>query len=127
MATFSASWSVSNSLRSSAALNDAASLEDSVNLNTLGAYECGIEDEVTIASGSPSGDVVVEYYFSSRSTSNFDTKPSATQRLTFTATGTQQCSMHGLRAPFVKRKITNSTGENGTLTSNYDYLKQVSA
>lgn len=127
MATFKASWSVSNSLRSSAALNNGASLEDSVNLDTLEAYECGIEDEVTIGSGDPSGDVVVEYFFSSRSTSNFDTKPAATQRLTFTGTGTQQCSMQGLRAPFVKRKITNNTGENGTLTSNYSYLQQISA
>lgn len=127
MATFTPSWTVGQPLHTSGSVASAGTASDAVNLATLGYYEIDAQVEINIASGSPSGDVLIEALGSVDGGTNVDTVPLTQRRLTFVATGNQKVSIPGLRGPHITIRITNSTGVSLTYVGRYAGLQQASA
>lgn len=126
MATFKPVWSTANSLRSAAALADDASLNDDLDLEAIEGYEAEIQDAITIASGSPAGDVTISLYGSTDAGTTIDTEPLLVRKIPFTATGTKTVTIRGIRGSWTRRTILNEAGAAATLTSKYAFLQQTS-
>jgi hypothetical protein len=127
MATFTASWTTGQVLHTSSTVTNGSTATDAVDLDNLGYYEIDAQVEINIASGSPSGDVLIEAFGSADGGSNVDTVPLTQRRLNFVATGNQKISIPGLRGPHVSVKITNNTGVSLTYIGRYAGLQQASA
>jgi hypothetical protein len=127
MATFNPSWTVGTSVRAAASIANGANLTDALNLSTLGPYY-GIDAYVAfdIASGSPSGDLVIEVFHSVDGGSTVATVASVTRRINFTAVANKGLVIQGIRGAHVTLKYTNNTGVTGAVTVKYCASKQTS-
>jgi len=127
MSTFRA-FRASNAVTpSSATIASAASQTADCDLAARGFYAADLQVLVTIAAGSPNGDVTLEYFSSpTQSAGNLDTLPFTTRRINFTGTGTKSLTLHGVSAGFVRIRGTNGTGVSVTWAIMMEGLTQVS-
>lgn len=126
MATFSASWTEAQTLHASSSVATGSSAQDSIDLDTLGAYAAHVQVDLDISAGTPNGDVTVEVFKSPNSGTSVDTEPAQKFVIPFTATGSKVKSFTVL-GPWARVKVSNETGESVTYVGLYAYLKQTSA
>lgn len=126
MAVFTPTWTTGVSLRAAAAIANGASLTDTINLATSLYYQIDITVGFDIASGSPSGDLVIEVFQSVDGGSLVDTIARLTRRINFTGTANKITTIRALGGPYVSIKYTNNTGVTGNVTVKYAGLKQTS-
>lgn len=127
MATYKPSFVTGTTLLSSTALADGNSRTDNLNLATNEDYESNVQFQFDIGSGTPSGDMTVEMFYSVDAGSGIDTEPAYTMVVNFTATGNKKKTIAGVKGTFVQFKTSNDTGESCNVTIKYDRMKQVSA
>src|SRR3990167_6297480 len=127
MSTFRA-FRASNAVTpSSATIASAASQTADCDLAARGFYAADLQVLVTIAAGSPNGDVTLEYFSSpTQSAGNLDTLPFTTRRINFAGTWTKSLTLHGVSAGFVRIRGTNGTGVSATWAIMVEGLTQVS-
>ena len=127
MATYSAAWTVGQTLHGSSSITNGSSATDAINLATLGFYEVHAQIDLDIAAGSPAGNVTIEVFAAADGGSNVDTIPLTSRVVAFTGTGNKKVSIPGIRAPHVSVKVSNATGVAVTYVGRYAGLKQSSA
>lgn len=103
---------VTATLHASSSITTGNSTQDDFAMDSDGLYRAYAQIDLDIASGSPSGDVVIEVFLSSDG-SNYDTIPSQKVVVNFTATGNKKktVTFEGFK---VRVKVTNNTGASVT-------------
>ena len=127
MATFSASWQTAVEFHAAAAISNGANAQDAIDLQGDGAYAMEIQAILTISSGSPNGDVLLEVFGSGDGGTSIDTEPLLQEVVNFTATGTKIKSLSVEGRSWVRVRVTNNTGVSVTYTGKRRALKQISA
>src|SRR3990172_6793508 len=127
MASFTMDYSASIALHTSQTLASGNTANASLDLKTPGYYAAAVQVAFDIASGTPSGDVVINVYGSVDGGRNVDTERMQRIAIPFSAIGNKKRSILVGRVPWARVAVTNSTGASGTLVSSYSGLKQLSA
>jgi len=129
MPTFNPTWpALGVSVRAAASIANGANLSDALDLEDLGPYyTLDLFVLFDIASGSPSGDLLIEIFHSVDAGSTVATVASVTRRLNFTGVAAKSLVIQGIRGPHITAKYTNGTGVTGAVTVKYAASKQVSA
>jgi hypothetical protein len=122
--TYTPSWT-NATLHSSSTVTNGSSAQDDLNLATLGYYAIDAQVDIDIASGSPSGDVVIEVFKSCDGGTNVNSEASQRCTLSFTATGNKKRGLT-ITGPWCRVKVTNNTGVSVTYVGRYSGLKQTS-
>jgi hypothetical protein len=127
MATFTVSWTTGTNLHTSAALADAGTVGDDINLASLGYYAVQCQLTLDADTGTPSGDVTVNVYGSADGGTADDTEPLQSYVVNFTAQALKRFSFVVENMPHIRVEVTNNVGESITYSAIYAGLKQSSA
>ncbi len=130
MATFTPAWTEGITLHSSSTITTGNSTNDNFDLKDISGgpyFGAVLQIDLNIASGSPAGDVTIEFFGSADGGSNNDSIAFSTMRVPFSGTGNKKISRTVYLMPHVNVKVSNATGVDVTYVGRASGLKQSSA